>query len=180
MDRLRAMRQRDWARLFGIACAAVAVGLSAAGYGGAQWDALILSLGALILLRAATEAPAPSRAAGLVRAGRVILFMFAFAAVTRAQTGVEGAVQAALGNWILWAVAALLLALPVFRNLPWRGADGTGMEAGMILLSAVAFWLLFRWQEGAGDMADLRTLVALAATVNAAPIWRMRGQPVTA
>ena len=71
MDRLKGMRQRDWARLFGFACVAVGLGLSVAGYEGAQWDALILLLGSLMLLRAAVEGPSPDRAAGLLRALRV-------------------------------------------------------------------------------------------------------------
>jgi hypothetical protein len=67
------MRQRDWALVFGIACVVVGVGLSARGYPGADWDALILLLGSLMLLRGAVEGPSPSRVAGLVRdgAGRI-------------------------------------------------------------------------------------------------------------
>ena len=76
MDRLKAMRQRDWARVFGILCAVVGLGLSVRGYPGADWDALILLLGALMLLRGAVEGPSPGRLDGLVRAGRIILFMF--------------------------------------------------------------------------------------------------------
>lgn len=181
MDRLKAMRQRDWARLFGFACAAVGFAMSVAGYGGAQWDALILCLGALMLLRAAVEGPSPSRVAGLVRALRVVLFMFAFAAVNRAQGGVEGAVVGVLGNWVLWAVAALLFALPlVRRGLPW-GAGGTVWVQPLAIALAVAgFWLVFRWLEPAGDMAALRALVAVAAVANAGPVWAARGQPVVA
>lgn len=176
---MRAMRQRDWSRVFGLGCAAAAVGISVADYGGAQWDALILCLGALMLLRAAADAPARTRAAGLVRALRVILFMFAFAAVTRAQGGVDGAVAGAVGNRILWAVAALLLALPLLRKAPWPDRRA-GIEAAAILAMALAFWLVFGWTSGAGSGSDLRALVATAAAANAAPVWQARGQPVTA
>jgi len=176
VDRLKAMRQRDWARLFGFACAAVGLGLSVAGYPGAQWDALILCLGALMLLRAAVEGPSPSRDAGLMRALRVILFMFAFSAVNRAQGGVEGAVVGVLGNWILWAVAALLVALPLVRKgLPWRGTGRPEVELAFLLVLALAFWVLFHWLEGEADLAALRALVAVAAVANAWPIW---GRPV--
>lgn len=181
MDRLKTMRQADWARLFGFGCAAVAFGLSLRGYPGADWDALILILGALMLLRAGVEGPSPSRVAGLLRAGRVILFMFAFAAVNRAQGGVAGAVPAALGNWVLWAVAALLLALPLIRKgRPWRGDDGLGRELATTAGLAMAFWLLFQWLEPDPDMAALRVLLALAAVVNATPIWQTRTQPLVA
>lgn len=180
MDRVKAMRQKDWARLFGFACVAAGLGLSVAGYAGAQWDALILLLGALMLLRAAVEGPSPSRAAGLVRALRVVLFMFAFAAVNRAQGGVEGAVAGALGNWVLWAVAALLFALPSLRKgLPW-GGRAVAVQVAMIALAAVGFLSVFRWLEGAGDMAALRALVAVAAVANAGPVWAVRDQPVVA
>lgn len=180
MDRLKAMRQRDWARVFGFACVAVGLALSVTGYEGAQWDALILLLGALMLLRAAVEGPSPSRAAGLVRALRVVLFMFAFAAVNRAQGGVEDAVPGVLGNWILWAVAALLVALPLVRKgLAWRsGAEA--VQAAVIVGAAAGFWLMFRWLHGADDMAALRTLVSVAAVANAGPVWAVRGQPVVA
>lgn len=177
MDRIKAMRQRDWSRLFGFLCAGVAAALSVAAYPGAQWDALILTLGALMLLRAATDGPSASRAEGMVRALRLILFMFAFAAVNRAQGGVEGAVQAALGNWLLWAVAALLLALPVLRKgVPWGRVDPR--EAAFTFGVGFGFWLLFGWMQGAGDMADLRTLIATAAVVTAAPILQAKGQPL--
>lgn len=176
MDRLKAMRQRDWARVFGYLCAAVGVGLSAAGYPGADWDALILCLGALMLLRAAVEGPSPSRAAGLMRAGRVIVFMFAFASVNRAQGGVEGAVSGALGNWILWAVAALLLVLPLIRKgLPWRGTERVEVELALSVALGLVFWMVFHWLDGDADMAALRALVAVAAVANAWPIW---GRPV--
>ena len=172
MDRLRAMRQRDWARVFGILCAVVGLGLSIRGYPGADWDALILLLGALMLLRGAVEGPSPDRVAGLLRAGRVILFMFAFGAVNRAQTDVAGAVTGVLGNWILWAVAALLLALPLLRRgLPWgSGAEGLRKSAG-IMAMGIAFWALFAWLTPA--MADLRALVAVAAVANAGPVLRV-------
>jgi hypothetical protein len=172
MDRLKAMRQRDWARVFGILCAAVGLGLSIRGYPGADWDALILLLGALMLLRGAVEGPSPNRVAGLVRAGRVILFMFAFGAVNRAQTEVAGAVTGVLGNWILWAVAALLLALPLLRRgLPWgSAAEGLRQSAGIIAMG-IAFWALFAWLTPA--MADLRALVAVAAVANAGPVLRV-------
>jgi len=170
------MRQRDWSRLFGFLCAGVAAALSVAGYPGAQWDALILTLGALMLLRAATDGPVASRAEGVVRAVRLILFMFAFAAVNRAQGGVDGAVQAALGNRILWAVAALLLVLPFLRKgLPSGQPDPR--EMGLLIGAGPGFWLLFRWLEGAGDMADLRAVLATAAVVTALPIWQAKGQP---
>ncbi len=181
MDRLKTMRQADWARLFGVGLAAVAFMLSLRGYPGADWDALILILGALMLLRAGVEGPSPSRVAGLLRAGRVILFMFAFAAVNRAQGGVAGAVPAALGNWVLWAVAALLLALPLLRKgRPWRGGETPWMELASMAAMAVAFGLLFHWQTPDPDMAALRLLVALAAVVNATPIWLTRDQPLVA
>lgn len=177
MDRLRAMRQRDWARVFGILCAVVGLGLSVRGYPGADWDALILLLGALMLLRGAVEGPSPSRVAGLVRAGRVILFMFAFGAVNRAQTEVAGAVTGVLGNWVLWAVAALLLALPLLRRgLPWgRGADWVREVAGIVAMG-IAFWALFIWLTPA--MAELRALVAVAAVANAGPVLRVATPPV--
>jgi hypothetical protein len=175
MDRLKSMRQRDWARVFGVLCAVVGLGLSVAGYPGADWDALILCLGALMLLRAAVEGPSPSRAAGLMRAGRVIVFMFAFASVNRAQGGVDGAVSGAVGNWILWAVAALLLVLPLVRKgLPWRGTERVGVELVLLIAFGLALWLAFRWL-GDADMAALRALVAVAAVANARPIIR---QPV--
>lgn len=181
MDRLKTMRQADWARLFGFGCAAVALGLSGRGYPGADWDALILILGALMLLRAGVEAPSPNRVAGLMRAGRVILFMFAFAAVNRAQGGVAGAVPAALGNWVLWAVAALLLALPLIRKgRPWHGPEAPWTELATTAGMAVVFWLLFHWLEPDPDMAALRVLVAVAAVVNATPIWQTRNQPLVA
>jgi len=181
MDRLTTMRQADWARLFGFGCAAVGFGLSLGGYPGADWDALILILGALMLLRAGVEGPSPSRVAGLLRAGRVILFMFAFAAVNRAQGGVAGAVSAALGNWVLWAVAALLLALPLIRKgRPWRGDETPWTDLATTAGMALAFWLLFHWQTPDPDMAALRTLVAVAAVVNATPIWQTRNQPLVA
>jgi hypothetical protein len=172
MDRLRAMRQRDWARVFGIICVVVGVGLSVRGYPGADWDALILLLGALMLLRGAVEGPSPSRVTGLVRAGRIILFMFAFGAVNRAQTDVAGAVAGVLGNWVLWAVAALLLALPLLRRgLPWgNGAEGLREIAGIVAMG-VAFWVLFVWLTP--GMADLRALVAVAAVANAGPVLRV-------
>lgn len=178
MDRLRAMRQRDWARVFGILCAVAGVGLSVWGYPGADWDALILLLGALMLLRGAVEGPTPSRVAGLVRAGRVILFMFAFGAVNRAQTDVAGAVSGVLGNWVLWVVAALLLALPfVRRGLPWgNGAEGLREIAGIVAMG-IAFWGVFVWLTP--EMADLRALVAVAAVANAGPILRV-AQPALA
>lgn len=181
MDRLKAMRQRDWARLFGYVCVVVGLGLSVAGYPGAQWDSLILCLGALMLLRAAVEGPSPSRAAGLMRAGRVIVFMFAFASVNRAQGGVEGAVSGALGNWILWAVAALLLALPLIRKgLPWREAERVEVELALLVALGLVFWWVFRWLDGNADMAALRALVALAAVANAWPIWGRPVSPVVA
>lgn len=178
MDRLRAMRQRDWARVFGILCAVAGVGLSVWGYPGADWDALILLLGALMLLRGAVEGPSPSRVAGLVRAVRIILFMFAFGAVNRAQTDVAGAVVGVLGNWVLWAVAALLLALPfVRRGLPWGRAVVGAREVAGIVAMGIAFWGLFVWLTP--GMADLRALVAVAAVANAGPVLRV-AQPAVA
>ncbi len=176
MDRLKAMRQADWARIFGMACVAVGVGLSIRGYPGADWDALILLLGALMLFRAAVEGPAPSRLAGMARAGRVILFMFAFAAVNRAQTGAAGAVAGALGNWVLWAVAVLLMALPLLRRglAPIRpGAELRGALrglAGWAAAGAAAFAVFHALDPGT---ADLRALVSLAAVANALPVLRV-------
>lgn len=179
MDPIRAMRQRDWSRLFGFLCAGGAAALSVTDYPGAQWDALILTLGALMLLRAAVDAPASTRADGIIRALRLILFMCAFAAVNRAQSGVDGAIQAALGNWLLWAVAVLLLALPALRKgLAWGRPDPR--EAAFLGAMALGFWLLFRWTDGAGDMADLRALIATAAVANAAPIVQAKAQPLVA
>ena len=179
MVSVKAMRQRDWSRLFGFLCAGGAALLSVAGYEGAQWDALILTLGALMLLRAAVDAPVSTRTGGIIRALRLILFMCAFAAVNRAQAGVDGAVHAALGNWLLWAVAVLLLALPAFRKgLAWGRSDPR--EAAFLLATALGFWLLFRWTEGAGDMANLRALIATAAVANAAPILQAKAQPLVA
>lgn len=177
MDRLKQMRQRDWARVFGVLCAAVAVGLSLKGYDGADWDALILLLGALMLLRGAVEGPSPSRVAGLLRAGRLVLLMLAFGAVNRAQGGVEGAVSGVLGNPILWAVAALLFVLPMLRRgLPWQAQDRALVEIAYALVAGIAFWLLFGWLQGAGDMAALRSLVATAAVVNGAAVLRCKGR----
>ena len=179
MDRLKAMRQRDWARVFGFACVAVGLGLSIAGYEGAQWDALILLLGALMLLRAAVEGPSPDRMAGLMRALRVVLFMFAFAAVNRAQGGVEGAVTGVLANWVLWAVAALLFALPLARKgLVW--GHWTAVRGDLVALAGagMVFWALYGWIEGSTDMAALRVMVSLAVIANAAPFWDLKGQPV--
>ena len=178
MDRLRAMRQRDWARVFGILCAVVGVLLSGIGYAGADWDALILLLGALMLLRGAEEGPTPSRMAGLMRAVRIILFMFAFSAVNRAQGDVAGAVSGVLGNWVLWAVAALLLALALLRRgMPWGKAREAIGEAVLIVMAGGAFWGLFHWLTPA--LADLRALVAVAAVANAWPILRV-AQPAVA
>lgn len=179
MDRLKAMRQRDWARLFGFLCVAVGLGLSVAGYQGAQWDALILLLGALMLLRAAVEGPSPSRVAGLMRALRVVLFMFAFAAVNRAQGGVEGVVAGVLGNWVLWAVAGLLFALPLLRKgLTWGGWRDVWGDLVALAGAGVLFWVIYGWIEGGADMVWLRFLVSLAVVANAAPFWDLKGQPV--
>lgn len=180
MDRLKAMRQHDWARVFGFATAGGAVALSIAGYDGAQWDALILGLGALMMLRGAVEPPAAAgRADQMLRALRLILFMFAFAAVNSAQGGIEGAVTAALGNWILWIVAALLLTLPLFRKgLARQAGAAVGTEVMALLAAGIAFWLLFISIEDTTDMALLRVLVALAVVANGAPIWTMKGKPV--
>lgn|GEM_PF-5191909 len=181
MDRLKAMRQRDWARVFGVACVLVSVALSAMGYAGADWDALILLLGALMLLRGAVEGPSPSRVAGLLRAGRLILLMLAFGAVNRAQGGVEGAVAGVLGNPILWAVAVLLLALPILRRgLPWRAGEAVGVEIAVTACLGAGLWFVFGWLEGPGDMAALRALVALAAGVNAVAVLRVGGRSLEA
>ena len=177
MDRIGGMRQADWARVFGLGCVAAGMALSLRAYPGADWDALILFLGALMLLRGAVEGPSPSRIAGLERAGRVILFMFAFAAVNRAQTDAASAVVGAFGNWILWAVAALLLALPVFRRGLPRGEPGPGLRAvAGVAGAAVAFGALFWWLDPA--TAGLRTLVAVAAVANATPVWRLASPAV--
>lgn len=179
MVRLSAMRQADWARLFGIGCLGVGVGLSVWAYPGADWDALILLLGALMLLRGAVEGPSPSRVVGVVRALRVILFMFAFAAVNRAQGGGEGAVAGALGNWVLWAVAALLLALPsVRRGLPLGDLRGGVRDVAVGLGAGLVFALLYRWLDPV--TAELRALVAVAAVVNAGPILRAGAGDVVA
>ena len=176
MDRLKGMRQRDWAQVFGFACALGGVGLSVAGYAGADWDGLILLLGALMMLRGAVEGPSPSRVAGLMRAGRLILLMLAFGAVNRAQGGVEGAVAGVLGNPILLAVAVLLLALPFLRRgLVWRAAERVLPEIGLVVIAGIAFWLLHRWLTGPGDMAALWTMVAVAAVVNGAAVLRSGG-----
>ena len=165
------MRQADWARLFGIGCVLVGVGLSWRGYAGADWDGLILLMGAVILLRAAVEGPSPDRVAGVMRAGRIILFMFAFAAVNRAQGGAGGAVAGALGNWLLWAVAGLLVALPLLRRGLAPGAPVAGLREAMAIIGAgVLLWALYGWLQPEG--AVLRTLVALAVLANAAPILR--------
>ena len=179
MDRIGRMRQADWARLFGFGCVAAGMALSIWSYPGADWDALILFLGALMLLRGAVEGPSPDRLAGLERALRVILFMFAFAAVNRAQTEVAGAVAGALGNWILWAVAALLLALPLMRRglpwgAPWQALRAVAMLAGVAAACAALFWGLDPVTAG------LRTLVAVAAVANAAPVWRVARPGVAA
>lgn len=137
---MRAMRQRDWARVFGLGCAAGAVVLSLTG---AQWEAFILLLGALMLLRGAVEVPVSARAEGVVRALVLILLIFAFAAVNRAQAGAGGAVAGVFGNWVLWAVAALLIGLPLLRRglamgvtLP-RLVAVAGLAA---LLAGLALW----------------------------------------
>ena len=179
MDRLKAMRQRDWARVFGFACVAAGLGLSFAGYEGAQWDALIVWMGALMLLRAAMEVPAASRVAGLMRALRVALFMFAFAAVNRAQGGVGGAVAGVLGNWVLWGVAGLLFALPLLRKgLTWGGRRDVLGDLIALAGAGVMFWIIYGWIEGSTDMMWLRVLVSLAVMANAAPFWDLKGQPV--
>lgn len=165
------MRQADWARLFGIGCVVVGVGLSLRGYAGADWDALILLLGALILLRGAVEGPSPNRVAGLMRAGRIILFMFAFGAVNRAQGGAEGAVAGTFGNWILWAVAALLLVLPLLRRgLDWGAPAGALREVVAIIGTGILLWGIYAGLQPEG--AGLRALVALAVLANALPILR--------
>lgn len=164
MDRLKRMRQRDWALVFGMGCVAAALGLSLWGHVGAQWDAFILLLGALMLLRGAVEVPVASRAEGVVRALALILLIFAFSAVNRAQGGVAGAVEGVFGNWILWAVAALLVALPLFRRgLPWGLAGGRlVMLAGLgAVLAGLALW--------PGE-AGLRLLVVVAVLAQVALI----------
>lgn len=176
MDRLKRMRQRDWARVFGFACALGGVGLSLAGYAGADWDGLILLLGALMMLRGAVEGPSPSRVAGLMRAGRLILLMLAFGAVNRAQGGVEGAVAGVLTNPILWAVGLLLLALPLLRRgLGWSAGERVLPEIGFAVIAGIAFWLLHGWLVGTGDLAALWTLVAVAAVVNGGAVLRSGG-----
>lgn len=173
MDALRRMRQRDWARVFGMACAFGGVALSGFGHAGADWDGLILLLGSLMLLRGAVEGPMTSRVAGLMRAVRLILLMLAFGAVNRAQGGVEGAVAGVLTNPILWAVAALLLALPLLRRgLPWRAGEAVGAELVYFVILVIFAWILSDWLETGGDLIGLRWLVVVAALVNGLSVLR--------
>lgn len=163
MDRLKRMRQRDWALVFGMGCAAVAAGLSFAGHAGAQWDAFVVLLGALMLLRGAVEVPMASRAEGVARALVLILLIFAFSAVNRAQGGVAGAVPGVFGNWILWAVAALLIALPMLRRgLAWGMTGARGVE--VLLLMAVLAGLVL-WQGEDGLRLRLLVMAAVLAQV---------------
>lgn len=166
MDRLRAMRQRDWARLFGFLCVAVGLGLSRAGYEGAQWDALICWMGALMLLRASVEGPAASRVAQGYWVLRIVSFMFAFAAVNRAQDGVAGAATGALENWVLWAVAALLVGIAALRKgLPLWAGETLWRDFAVPLGGGVFFWAYYNATEAA-DMALLRFLISLAVILN--------------
>lgn len=167
---MRAMRQRDWARVFGLGCAAGAVVLSLMGRSGGQWDAFILLLGALMLLRGAIEVPVASRAEGVVRALALILLVFAFAAVNRAQGGVGGAVAGVFSSWVLWAVAALLLALPLLRRgLVWGLRRGVAVAIlGMAaVLAGMALW-------PGDDALRLRVLVMVAALAQVALILPQR------
>ena len=163
MDRMRGMRQRDWARVFGIGCAAVAVGLSLAG---AQWAAFILLLGALMLLRGAVEWPLTSRAEGVLRALALILLVFAFSAVNRAQGAVAGAVAGGFGNWVRWAVALLLLALPMMRRGTVWGVTAARMAAAGLLVAVLAGLVLWAGE----DALRLRLLVAAAVLAQVALI----------
>ena len=161
MDRIRAMRQRDWALVFGLLCTGGAVVLSLAG---ADWEGFILLLGALMLLRGALERPVADRAEGVLRALVLILLIFAFAAVNRAQGGEEGAAAAVFGNWILWAVAALLIALPILRRgLVW-GVTGRRLLAGAGLSIVLVVLVLWPGEDG------LRLLVVAAVLAQAALI----------
>ena len=160
------MRQRDWALVFGLGCAAVAVVLSLRGHAGAQWDAFILLLGALMLLRGAVEAPVASRAEGVLRALVLMLLIFAFAAVNRSQGGVAGAVAGVFGNWILWAVGALLIALPLLRKgLGW-GLTGARIAALLGLGAVLAGLALWPGE----DALRLRILVVAAVLAQVALI----------
>ena len=160
------MRQRDWALVFGLGCAAAAVGLSLAGHDGAQWDAFVVLLGALMLLRGAVEVPMASRAEGIARALVLILLIFAFSAVNRAQGGVGGAVAGVFGNWILWAVAALLIALPVVRRgLGW-GMTGARVAVILALGAVLAGLALWPGEDG----LRLRFLVIAAVLAQVALI----------
>ena len=171
MDRLKAMRQRDWARLFGFLCVVAGLGLSVAGYAGAQWDALICWLGALMLLRAAV--------AQVYWVLRLVSFMFAFAAVNRAQDGVEGAAVGALGNGILWAVGLLLIGIAAMRKVPMWAGERVWLDLGAPLAGAVFFWVFYNANE-APDMALLRFLIALAVILNIATFFKVDQRGVTA
>lgn len=160
------MRQRDWARVFGLGCAAGAVVLSLLGRPGGQWDAFILLLGAIMLLRGAVEVPVTSRAEGVLRALALVILIFAFAAVNRAQGGLGGAVAGVFGNWVLWAVAALLVALPLARRglgwgLGWGALLAILAMAG--LLAGMALW-------PGEDALRLRLLVVVAVVAQVALI----------
>ena len=76
-------------------------------------------LGALMLLRAGVEGPSPSRVAGLMRAGRVILFMFAFAAVNRAQG--EAAAITAVATATADAIRQIAAAIALEATLSFLG-----------------------------------------------------------
>lgn len=163
---MRAMRQRDWARIFGLGCAVGAVGLSLLGRPGGQWDAFILLLGALMLLRGAVEVPVATRGEGVVRALALTLLIFAFAAVNRAQGGGGGAVAGVFASWILWAVAALLLLLPILRRgLAWGLGRGAVLAilAMTTVLAGMALW-------PGEDAARLRVLVVVAVAAQVALI----------
>lgn len=179
MDRLMAMRQRDWARLFGFLCVAAGLGLSVAGYPGAQWDALICWLGALMLLRAAVEVPATSRVAQVHWVLRLVSFMFAFAAVNRAQDGVAGAAMGALGNWVLWAVGLLLVGIAAMRKVPFWAGERVWLDLGAPLAGAVFFWVFYHSTE-APDIALLRFLIALAVILNISTFLKGDQRGVTA
>lgn len=179
MDRLSAMRQRDWARVFGFACVVAGLGLSFAGYEGAQWDALICWLGALMLLRAAVEVPAASRVGQAYRVLRIVSFMFAFAAVNRAQDGVAGAAAGALGNWVLWAVAAVLVGMAALRKVPVWAGEAVWLDIVAPVAGGVFFWIYYNATE-ASDMALLRFLISVAVILNISTFLKGDQRGVTA
>ena len=144
-------------------------GDAAEGLGAGLWSGLCGGGGGAVPAGAtggAVEVPVASRAEGVVRALALILLIFAFAAVNRAQGGADGAVAGVFSSWVLWAVAALLLALPLMRRgLAWGLRRGAVLAAVAMagLLAGLALW-------SGEDALRLRVLVVVAVVAQMALI----------